>query len=396
MSHYHEFLAILTQSLTSQTFQRVIFSQYQGEEAELEKITCRPVMLQDQQKISFVYRYKTQDITKNYTINDALSEMQSRLEDCKQINLWLSGEEVQLKRNKKRTTLTTQKVKTMQVEQTHNREKQRYIDQQQPFLQDLGITDQKAQLIPTMARKWKQINKFIEIFANAVTQIPKKSEQLHVVDFGSGKGYLTFAMYDYLQQQQLKPYITGVELRENLVEFCQNIAQKNDFKSLEFFKGDVRTYQPQALDVMVALHACDIATDFAIHCGIRLDASMIMCAPCCHKELRPQLKSPEVLAPMLSYGIHQGQQAEMITDTIRAMLLNAYGYETKVFEFVALEHTSKNKMILAIKRKNVTVPDTKIMQQIKELKAMYGIKTHSLERLLLDETVDNEKLGCRC
>jgi hypothetical protein len=126
------------------------------------------------------------------------------------------------------------------------------------------------------------------------------------------------------------------------------------------------------------LHACDIATDFAIHTGIRLNASMIMCAPCCHKELRPQLHSPEVLQPMLQFGIHAGQQAEMLTDTLRALLLKAYGYETKVFEFVALEHTSKNKMILATKRKALQQPDPKIMQQIQALKAMYGIEKQSL------------------
>ncbi len=110
-----------------------------------------------------------------------------------------------------------------------------------------------------------------------------------------------------------------------------------DFQQLEFFQGDVRTYQPEHLDVMIALHACDVATDFAIHTGIRLNAQMIMCAPCCHKELRPQLQSSEsCLQPMLQFGIHAGQQAEMLTDTIRALLLKAYGYDTKVFEFVAL------------------------------------------------------------
>ena len=123
---------------------------------------------------------------------------------------------------------------------------------------------------------------------------------------------------------------------------------------------------------------------------------MIMCAPCCHKELRPQFKSPDVLKPMLQYGIHQTQQAEMLTDALRALLLNAYGYETKVFEFIGLEHTSKNKMILAIKRKQLDQPDPKIMAQIEALKAMYGIEKQSLQRLLEDEQVDQERLGCRC
>lgn len=392
-----DFLDIVSQAFAQKEFQRFVLSKYSGDEKGLEKVTCRTVILQNQPKISFLYHYQTQDITKNFDEAEAIKEIKLLLSVCKQANLWTSTQELQLKRTKKKTLVTSATVKQNQTSiQQHNREKQRFVEQSQNFLKDLGITDQSAQIIPSMARKWKQINKFIEIFSNAVQQISKKDDRLHVVDFGSGKGYLTFAMYDYLQQHGLKSVITGVELRDNLVNFCQNVSEKNHFEHLSFFKGDVRSYQPDYLDVMVALHACDIATDFAIHCGIRLNASMIMCAPCCHKELRPQLQSPKELEPMLAYGIHQGQQAEMLTDTIRAMLLNAYGYETKVFEFVALEHTSKNKMILAIKRRDVTEPDAKIMQQIETLKNMYGIKQHSLERLLQDERVDQDRLGCRC
>ncbi|MGL6033807.1 MAG: methyltransferase, partial [Acinetobacter johnsonii] len=186
-----------------------------------------------------------------------------------------------------------------------------------------------------------------------------------------------------------------VELNSKMVEFCQEVANKSDFQQLDFFQGDVRTYQPERLDVMIALHACDVATDFAIHTGIRLNAEMIMCAPCCHKELRPQLKAPLVLQPMLQFGIHAGQQAEMLTDTIRALLLKAYGYETKVFEFVALEHTSKNKMILATKRKDYQAPDVAVLAQIQALKEMYGIQKHSLE-LLLNNQWDQQDVGCKC
>ena len=245
-----------------------------------------------------------------------------------------------------------------------------------------------------MARKWKQIHKFDEIFSGALSHI-QLPEQLRVVDFGSGKGYLTFALYDYLLKQDLNPFVTGVELNSKMVEFCQEVANKSDFQQLDFFQGDVRTYQPERLDVMIALHACDVATDFAIHTGIRLNAEMIMCAPCCHKELRPQLKAPLVLQPMLQFGIHAGQQAEMLTDTIRALLLKAYGYETKVFEFVALEHTSKNKMILATKRKDYQAPDVAVLAQIQALKEMYGIQKHSLE-LLLNNQWDQQDVGCKC
>ena len=414
----HQFFMDVQQSIENKSFERLILSQYQGELAQLEKMTFRIIELQGQASLSCLYHYSTQDVTKNYTIPEGLEKIAEMMSDCKQANLFSLHQDTQLKKNKKKAMLNTQKKQSSQTQveqQQHNREKQRFVQQHSPFLKHLGIADEKGQIIPSMARKWKQINKFIEIFSNAYAQIDSSQQSLNIVDFGSGKGYLTFALYDYLLEQQKTPFITGVELRSNLVEFCQNVADDVGFNHLDFFEGDVRSYAPDerglneaslhpsarreprssGLDVMIALHACDIATDFAIHTGIRLNASMIMCAPCCHKELRPQLQSPEVLQPMLQFGIHAGQQAEMLTDTLRALLLKAYGYETNVFEFVALEHTSKNKMILATKRKNLEQPDPQIMQQIQDLKTMYGIQKHSLELLLRDQ-LPQENLGCKC
>lgn len=392
-----QFLQAFQQALESQSFDRMILSQYQGELEQLEKMTFRVVMLQGQPVLSCLYRHKTQDVTKNYSLDIALETVTALLAQCKQANLLTIEQEWQLKKNKKKAMLTQSKHKTVTKaveQQGHDRVKQRFVDQDSYFLQPLGITDAKAHIIPSMARKWKQINKFVEIFSGALSHI-QLPEQLRVVDFGSGKGYLTFALYDYLLKQDINPFVTGVELNSKMVQFCQEVANKSDFQQLDFFQGDVRTYQPERLDVMIALHACDVATDFAIHTGIRLNAEMIMCAPCCHKELRPQLKAPLVLQPMLQFGIHAGQQAEMLTDTIRALLLKAYGYETKVFEFVALEHTSKNKMILATKRKDYQAPDVAVLAQIQALKEMYGIQKHSLE-LLLNNQWDQQDIGCKC
>ena len=393
-----QFLDAFQQAVDSQQFERMILSQYKGELEQLEKMTLRVISLQNEKMLSVLYRYKTQDVTKNYPLAQAYEQASILLAQCKQANLFTVQEEQQLKKNKKKAMLTISKntaaVKA-NAEQGHDRAKQRYVDQESLFLQPLGITDAKAQIIPSMARKWKQINKFVEICAGALEQIKKTDQPLHVVDFGSGKGYLTFALYDYLAKHQQAPFVTGVELNPKMVEFCQGVAAQADFSQLDFFQGDVRTYDPEQLDVMIALHACDVATDFAIHTGIRLNAQMIMCAPCCHKELRPQLQSPKVLSPMLQFGIHAGQQAEMLTDTIRALLLKAYGYETKVFEFVALEHTSKNKMILAVKRKDYAEPDTAVLAQIQALKEMYGIQKHSLE-LLLNDQWDQQGIGSKC
>src|SRR5690606_23160134 len=156
---------------------------------------------------------------------------------------------------------------------------------------------------------------------------------LKIMDFGSGKGYLTFAIYDHLLQRgNSSARVMGVELQETLVKFCNQIASQTGQPGLEFLCGDVKHYSQQSCDVMIALHACDIATDHAIHYGIRAGTQIILCAPCCHKEIRPQLHSPAPLKPILQYGVHLGQEAEMITDSLRALLLESQGYSSKVFE----------------------------------------------------------------
>lgn len=191
-----------------------------------------------------------------------------------------------------------------------------------------------------------------------------------------------FALHDYLVNTlALDAQIIGVELRQPLVDLCNNTAARLQLHGLRFEQGDVQHYQTTGLDVMIALHACDTATDYAIHMGIRANADIIVCSPCCHKQIRPQLQMPPVLKPMLSHGIHLGQEAEMLTDSLRALLLEANGYDTQVFEFVALEHTSKNKMILASKRKQ-SRDNHAVLQQIADIKQFYGIREHCLESLL--------------
>jgi hypothetical protein len=266
---------------------------------------------------------------------------------------------------------------------THDREKQRWLEITRPFLTELGVTTAQHQLVPAMARKWKQINKFVEVFAHALAASPlSEAKQLNVIDFGSGKGYLTFAIHDWLRHTKgVDAQVTGVELRPDMVALCNRVIAKLGIEGLHIEEGDVRSYQPQALNVMIALHACDVATDYAIHLGVRAGAEIIMCSPCCHKQLRPQLMSPHPLKPILQHGVHLGQEAEMLTDGLRALLLDACGYDTQVFEFVSLEHTNKNKMILAVKRA-VARPSDEVLAQIHDIKGFYRIQEQCLESLL--------------
>jgi hypothetical protein len=392
------FLAILktslvTNSISEQAFIKLSLSKYRGSEEALNKISVRLLEVKGQPYLSFVYHYQTRDVTKNFSVDEGLTKIQSfmdqsQAESFKSAHLRLQTEEIQLLFNRKnQSTLNIQKAAvTTIVAKAHDREKFRYININRPFLKGLGVTDANYQLIPAMSRKWKQINKFIEVFQHAFDSLKlPKDHPVHVVDFGAGKGYLTFAIHDYLRENRgLQANVTGVELRSELVKICTNVIEQLSLEGLAFYQGDVRSYYPTAVDVMIALHACDVATDYALHTGIRLGASIIMCAPCCHKQVRPQIQSPHVLRPMLQHGVHLGQEAEMLTDGLRALLLEACGYETKVFEFVALEHTSKNKMILAVKRDNF-FKQAEILDQIRSIKDFYGIKEQCLETLLIND-----------
>ena len=380
------FLQLLGQSLETNTFVKVVLGQYQGEEPELLRVAVRQLTVREQVCLSFVYRYKTRDVTANKTIADGLAAIRDLLANSfSHAHLQTLTADIQLSHNRKgQAVLRFGKIAAPAAPATgHDREKQRLLDLGAPFLVELGITNDQHQLIPAMSHKWKQINKFIEVLDDALDSAGlKQTNPLSVTDFGSGKGYLTFALHDYLQNRLgLPAQVTGVELRGDLVRLCNNAVTKLQLAGLAFVQGDISSYAPPAMQIMIALHACDTATDYAIYKGIRAGAAIIMCSPCCHKQIRPQLRSPQLLRPILRHGIHLSQEAEMITDSLRALLLESEGYATQVFEFISLEHTSKNKMILAVKHAN-PVKRQEVLAQIREIKDFYGIQEHCLETLL--------------
>jgi len=380
------FFSLLEDCLAGNTFVKLVLGKYHGSEPGLERLFVRRLTLKEGESLSFLYRYQTKDITKNLPIGAGIACIRDLFGTAfNNLHLQTVTEDIQLSLSKKgKCSLQRGKAAPRSVTpQKHDREKERFLDLASPFLKELKITNAQHQLIPSMARKWKQINKFIEVLAHAIAASRlKEKEGLRVVDFGSGKGYLTFAMEEYLRAGlELSPRVTGVELREDLVALCSKASRKLKLDNLSFVHGDIRSFPPEDIDIMIALHACDMATDYAIHLGIRSGASIIMCAPCCHKQIRPQMQSPAVLKPMLKHGIHMGQEAEMVTDSLRALLLEASGYETQVFEFVSLEHTSKNKMILGVKGSGAP-KQAEFLAQIREIKEFYGIREHCLESLL--------------
>ena len=374
----------------SSSFVKLVLSKPAATAGDLARVTVRPIVLKGEARLSFVYTHATRDITKNLPTDAALVTLRELLtERFAHAHLFAEHEELQLLTSRKgKRTLLRHKAASVAAEPraAHDREKHRCVDQNQPFLTALGVTNDQHQIVPAMARKWKQINKFVEVLDHALAATAlKQSPRVDVVDFGSGKGYLTFATHAHLRETLgLNAHTAGVELRPDLVALCNDAAQSLAIDGLRFEQGDVSSVVPPKIDIMIALHACDTATDHAIHTGLRAGAAIIMCSPCCHKELRPQLLSPHPLRPILKHGVHLGQQAEMITDGLRAMLLEACGYDAQVFEFVSLEHTNKNKMILAIKRaqQQPTQEADAVWRQIADIKAFYGVRDQCLEQLL--------------
>ena len=395
------FLHSLRSVLAARQGFKLSLSKPEGGEPGLERLMVREIELRGERALSFLWRYKTRDITKNHALEEGVEALARLLgQPFQNGHLLTESRELQLAYSRKgRPTLRVGKVKASAAAAApcasmvpeaagHDRSKQRHLAMERPVWRDLGLTHEGRQgleLVPAMSRKWKQINKFIEIFGKALAQSSLAgSPDVHVADFGSGKGYLTFAMHDYLRELGKTTQVLGVELREDMVRLCNEVATRNACEGLRFDQGDVREYRPERLDVMIALHACDIATDFAIHLGLRAKAQIIMCSPCCHKQLRPQMQSPALLKPLLQHGIHLGQEAEMITDGLRALLLESEGYDTQVFEFISLEHTSKNKMILAVRRPQGIGAERRaqLLAQIEEIKRFYGIREQALQALL--------------
>jgi len=204
---------------------------------------------------------------------------------------------------------------------------------------------------------------------------------LSVVDMGCGKGYLTFAAYDSLQRAGRRCDVRGIETRPELVELCNRVARDNHFEQLRFEPGNIADIALEHADVLIALHACDTATDDAMAKGIAAGAKLILVSPCCHKELRPQLVPPPALAAALRHGIVLERHAEFVTDALRAALLEWAGYDTKVFEFIATEHTGKNLMIAATKRNDGARRESDA-EQVRDLARLYGIRQQRLAQQL--------------
>jgi len=352
----------------------------------LKKLIITAVELKKGYCLNFIYRHNTKDITKNFEIFEGIQFIEKAIEEeflnaemfskNENLNLFiLPNGKVKLK--------STKPVLEAPLTYLHNKVKERLIHPHENiYLRELGITNVNWEIRREMSDKFKQINQYIELLAPNLKELTV-TDNLHIVDMGSGKGYLTFALYDYLSNYlKINIQMTGVEYREELVKTCNTIAEMADFGSLNFVQGTIEKTDLDKIDILIALHACDTATDEAIYRGITSGAELIVCAPCCHKQIRKAMNVSNELINVTRFGILKERQAEIITDTIRAMILEAYGYKTNVFEFISLEHTPKNVMIVG-KKTTTKVPNKiEIFNKISAIKQLYGIEKHYLETLL--------------
>lgn len=375
-----DYFKYLHESLAADTFVKLTLSKTRYR-SDLRNVYVRMIELKEAMNLSFTYHYETKDVVQNFSVAEGLERIQLHLlEDFKNAHLLLINKNIALEISKKGKIKIIEKAATNEKPQrSHNKAKSRFVTADRPYLHHLGITSKDGKVLKNWQSKYKQIDKYIEIIDGLLKQTPLP-ETVNIVDMGSGKGYLTFALYDYLVNVlKLNVTLTGIELRQHLVDFCNDIAAQSNFKNLNFIAQDINDYPAEKIDILIALHACDIATDIALAKGMLSEAALIVAAPCCHKQVRKQMQKQNPLQAVLKHGILEERQAEMITDGIRALMLEGNGYASKVFEFVSSEHTNKNLMIVGTR---TAKPEPSAFEQIADIKKQFGIEEHYLEKLM--------------
>ncbi len=370
-----------------------------------QKIFGRAVKLRGAMHLSLTLRHPTRDLTQNLTLPEVAAWLQPQLgANFRSALLGTRGRDWQfISATTGAARLVDHKPATkMAPAQEHDQRAVGILDANaRDWLTGLWVMDGDGKLRASMADKHRQINHYLEIVSHLAKECgwagapspaaarsdsnrtePNRSSALHLVDMGCGKGYLTFGLWHLFARTWKQPVrVTGVESRADLVTTTNTLARQIHAAGLEFVRGEIATTKLEQVDALIALHACNTATDDAIRRGIELGAKLIVVAPCCHKEIRPQLGKPEPFAPVLQHGIMAERMAEWATDGLRALFLEWAGYRTKLMEFVGGEHTPKNLMIAAV-RERKAFADEAARAQILELKTFLGIAQHALDPLL--------------
>lgn len=326
----------------------------------MKKIQIRPLLLKDKLIFQFAAYTEKQVFHENLEAEAAIERILEYMAQYRQMELLSQGKQtVVLVSKKGKVTINKKQRQDLKKTQdlSHNRVKKYLLEPGNPipFLQDLGIQSADGKIINSHYDKFRQINRFLEFIQDIAEELPRDREAV-MIDFGCGKSYLTFAMYYYLHEiKGMDIRIIGLDLKADVIEKCNGLRTKYGYAKLDFFVGDIADYQGvNQVDMVVTLHACDTATDYAIDKAIEWKAKVILSVPCCQHELNQQIRCKE-LEPLLKYGLIKERMASLITDAIRGNVLEDAGYQVQILEFIDMEHTPKNILIRAVKKEQQDV-----------------------------------------
>ena len=329
---------------------------------EVSKVRVRPLLLQGKLVFQVEEFRGKQAFHQNLMKDEAYEYLQNAMSDTfRQMELASAKGSAQIlvskngkmtvKVKKNRPVKGQAKIQAPSTLLDHNRKKKYVLEEGKPipFLQDLGVMTADGRIVHSRYDKFRQINRFLEFVQDILPKLPKGRE-INIIDFGCGKSYLTFAMYYYLKELNgFDIRVIGLDLKQDVIDHCNQLARNYGFEKLAFYHGDIASYEGvDQVDMVVTLHACDTATDYALAKAVRWNASVILSVPCCQHELNRQMKN-DMLEPVLQYGLLKERMAALYTDGIRAEILENHGYRTQILEFIDMEHTPKNVLIRAVK-----------------------------------------------
>ncbi|MBE5865399.1 MAG: SAM-dependent methyltransferase [Lachnospiraceae bacterium] len=387
-------LSRLLEEILNIDLQQIILSNSK-DKAQGTKVKVRPVLLKEELVFQETLYLGTQVFHENLTADKMRERILERLSVLfRQGEIKAEGLEATVLVSKKgKVTLKVKRTaKTSEArkqELSHNRTKQYILMDGTPvdFLVGLGVQTPDGKVNKTRYDKFRQINRYLEFIEDVLEALPK-DRTLRIIDFGCGKSYLTFAMYYYLHELQGRDIeVTGLDLKTDVIKHCNELAEKLGYDRLKFERGDISTYEGATeVDMVVSLHACDKATDYALEKAVKWGAKVILAVPCCQHELNSQIRS-EVLQPVLKYGLIKERMAALITDALRANLLEQQGYDTQILEFIDMEHTPKNLLIRAVKKTGNVIKSKGATSDISRVEELLHIEP-TLEQLLNEENTD--------
>lgn len=379
----------------SERLKQVILSNSKDKE-KVSKVKIRPVLLKDKLVFQESAYIGTKVFHENYQATEIIDKTAEYMQNVfKQAEIeTMDFKAVVLVSKKGKITVKKHMLKEKDatpVIMEHNRKKQYVLDASRPieFLVDLGVQDKEGKINKSRYDKFKQINRYLEFVRDILPHLDS-DRQIRIIDFGCGKSYLTFALYYYLHEMLgYNLSVVGLDLKEDVIVKCNALSKKYGYDNLKFIRGDIATYEDtQDVDMVVSLHACDTATDFALLKAIGWNAKVIFAVPCCQHEVNRQLQS-ELLSPALKYGLIKERMAALLTDAIRANLLEEMGYETDVLEFIDMEHTPKNILIRGVKRNKMKKAEKK--EKLLEMTNVLHINTTMQKHLADGEINGTEK-----